>query len=382
MMHSALSHTVQHARGSYAAPVRQTARFGARQAPALAGTGGSLAFCRRHAPSVASRAQSQKGASCSMGAPAEAMIPPSRCLRLTKAMIHDVCQQVEAECGEEREAEDFSDPLYAALEARKNALKAEKGESRFVQMAKRSVELASTMALGAPLVSELAVDSIVQLVASDEETVDTLLTLHGEEAQPLIAEHMAKVAYETDPIEVGNFQMRMPPMIGHGDIAIPHVFLSQVYNKSVAFGYALASAQERRELEGTLMGAFNVGAATTESGDASEAPALPTLAAYVYGCSTRSAVLQLADGSVARQVADSQTHRLFGHPVKLVHDVDRAMRFSRSPEEAQESLDIAMCDGGIPWLRVPASGLHRLMAEGLAYGHILCAVEHALPAEC
>merc|ERR1719453_1204487 len=149
---------------------------------------------------------------------------------------------------------------------------------------------------------------------------------------------MAKVAYETDPIEVGNFQMRMPPMIGHGDIAIPHVFLSQVYNKSVAFGYALASAQERRELEGTLLGAFDRQAAMTEGGNVaskSGAATLPTLAAYVYGCSTRSAVLQLMEGSMASQVADSQTHRLFGHPVKLVHDVDRAMRFSRSPEEAQ-----------------------------------------------
>jgi hypothetical protein len=290
---------------------------------------------------------------------------------------------VEAEWGEERPSGEFKDPLLAALEQRKNVLKAEKGETRFVQMAKRSVELASTAALGSPLVSELAVDSIVHLVASDEETIDTLLSIHGEEAQPLIAEHMAKVAYETDPIEVGNFQMRMPPMIGQGDIAIPHVFLSQVYNKSVAFGYALASAQERRELEGTLVGAFS-GLAAPDGGHPAGAGAdqVPTLAAYVYGCNTRSSVLQLADGSMARQVADNQTHQLFGHPVKLVHDVDRAMRFSRSPEEAQESLDLAMCDGGIPWLRVPASGLRRLMAEGLAYGHILCAVEHSLPVDC
>ena len=74
------------------------------------------------------------------------------------------CEQVEAEWGEERPSGEFKDPLLAALEQRKNVLKAEKGETRFVQMAKRSVELASTAALGSPLVSELAVDSIVHLV--------------------------------------------------------------------------------------------------------------------------------------------------------------------------------------------------------------------------
>ena len=72
--------------------------------------------------------------------------------------------QVEAEWGDQADEVAMTDPLHIALEARKKELKAEKGETRFVQMAKRSVELASTMALGAPLVSELAADSIAQLV--------------------------------------------------------------------------------------------------------------------------------------------------------------------------------------------------------------------------
>lgn len=363
---------VAHASNANSAP-----RLSARHAAASTGSKNSLSVSRPPNGTMVVRAHSQRGASCSSGAStgtsAEALSFPeqTRPVRLTRTIIHEVCSQVEAEWGDEAAEVVLTDPLLIALEARKKVLKAEKGETRFVQMAKRSVELASTMALGAPLVSELAADSIAQLVATNEETLQSMLALHGPESQALIVEHMDKVAYETDPIEVGNFQMRMPPMVGHGDIAIPHVFLSQVYSKSVAFGYALASAQERKELEETLRASMD--------GDAYSLQ-VPSMAAYLYGRGSRSSILTMPD-CLAKQVADDQTHRLFGQPMKLVLEVDRAMRFAKSPEEAQESLDNAMCNGGIPWLRVPASGLRRLMAEALAFGRILCAVEHSLPAQ-
>jgi hypothetical protein len=61
--------------------------------------------------------------------------------------------------------------------------------------------------------------------------------------------------------------------------------------------------------------------------------------------------------------------------------VDRVLRFAASPEEAQESLDNALCTGGIPWERVPAAGLRYLIAEALLFGRVLSAVDSQLPVD-
>jgi len=319
-------------------------------------------------------------------------------------MIIEICRQVEAEYGVSSfPATVKKDPLLIALEARIQVLRSEKGESRWIAMARRSVEITSTRVLGSPIVTNLDTDNVSQLLASDESHIAQLLALHGADAQPLLVEHMDKVAYETDPVEVGSFQMRMPPMVGHGDIAIPHVFLTQVYSKSVAFGYALASARERRALEATLLrplpeivevGDDDVPFPLCEPQDPQQQlrgrdvapaaspvaePACPALATFLYTGWWRSQALQMDRASPALALAQQHTEALFGHPAKLAVEVDRAMRFATSPEEAQESLDHAMCTGGIPWLRVPASGLRRLIAEALAYGAILNAVETMLP---
>lgn len=61
--------------------------------------------------------------------------------------------------------------------------------------------------------------------------------------------------------------------------------------------------------------------------------------------------------------------------------MDRVLRFAGNPEEAQESLDNALCTGGIPWERLPAAALRFLIAEALLFGRVLSAVDAALPAD-
>lgn len=50
-------------------------------------------------------------------------------------------------------------------------------------------------------------------------------------------------------------------------------------------------------------------------------------------------------------------------------------------EEAQESLDQAMRNGTIPWLRLSATGLRRLMLEAVAFGLFLWDAELLMDVE-
>eukprot|EP00959_Pyramimonas_sp_CCMP1952_P150691 3153647-Pyramimonas_sp.AAC.2 len=59
------------------------------------------------------------------------------------------------------------------------------------------------------------------------EDVDKLKAVHCTEAQELLSKHLATTTRDTAPIVVGSYQIRMPPMVGRGDIAIPFLFLEQ-----------------------------------------------------------------------------------------------------------------------------------------------------------
>ena len=61
-----------------------------------------------------------------------------------------------------------------------------------------------------------------------QEDVDKLKAVHCTEAQELLSKHLATTTRDTAPIVVGSYQIRMPPMVGRGDIAIPFLFLEQV----------------------------------------------------------------------------------------------------------------------------------------------------------
>lgn len=88
--------------------------------------------------------------------------------------------QVEAEYGVSSfPATVKKDPLLIALEARIQVLRSEKGESRWIAMARRSVEITSTRVLGSPIVTNLDTDNVSQLLASDESHIAQLLALHG-----------------------------------------------------------------------------------------------------------------------------------------------------------------------------------------------------------
>ena len=125
---------------------------------------------------------------------------------------------------------------------------------------------------------------------------------------------MAQVVYDTEPLEVGEFQMRMPPMVGGGDIAIPLLFLNQVYSKSVAFGYALGGATQRRQLDASLR-SFHCAALSNEAMEAGEGDGgaermegpeaeaeLGTLAQYLYGAHGTRAEMLCVREQVPRQV--------------------------------------------------------------------------------
>lgn len=318
------------------------------------------------------------------------------------AMVSEALEQVEAEWGDLTTTWQPADELLLDLEARKVELQAEKGESRRVQMAKRSVELVLAkvgLANLAGLGPEAHHEAALRAGNADAEALEALLAMHEGGAMPLLLEHIEQVVYDTEPIEVGEFQMRMPPMVGKGDIAIPLLFLQQVYAKSVAFGFSLGGAAQRRQLDASLRsfnGMGGLAALSNEAMDAGEgdggveavrgpevdgADGLGTLAQYLYGAhGTRAEMLYVRE-QVPRQVADDHTHRLFGHPVALSVQVDRVLRFAASPEEAQESLDNALCTGGIPWERVPAAGLRYLIAEALLFGRVLSAVDSQLPVD-
>lgn len=81
--------------------------------------------------------------------------------------------------------------------------------------------------------------SVKQLLSNATQDIRTLIDVHSNEGKPLVEEHLTHVACETEPIVMGRYLLRMPPMVGGGSIAVPHLFLAQIYSASIAFGCAL-----------------------------------------------------------------------------------------------------------------------------------------------
>jgi hypothetical protein len=87
---------------------------------------------------------------------------------------------------------------------------------------------------------------------------------HSTEAMPVVQQYLTRLMNQPEPMLVGAWQMRMPPMEGRVMISIPHVFLLQMYDASVLFGYGLRRAQQvrrLRELAATGVGGSSVMAA-------------------------------------------------------------------------------------------------------------------------
>lgn len=150
-------------------------------------------------------------------------------------------------------------------------------------MAKRSVELVLAkvgMANLAALGPEAHHEAALRAGNADAEALEALLAMHGDAPLPLLLEHIEQVVYDTEPIEVGEFQMRMPPMVGGGDIAIPLLFLQQVYAKSVAFGFSLGGAAQRRQLDASLRSFNGMGGLAALSNEVYSTHAAETLSVW------------------------------------------------------------------------------------------------------
>jgi len=106
--------------------------------------------------------------------------------------------------------------------------------------------------LGVDMTPNLRHSHLMQTTAFEPQETHALMQMHGEEAAALVQKYLSKVTHQAEPIAVGSYQMRMPPMVPNAAIAIPHVFLVQMYSDSIKFGYSLRRAQQIQELEHTL----------------------------------------------------------------------------------------------------------------------------------
>jgi hypothetical protein len=144
------------------------------------------------------------------------------------------------------------------------------------------------------------------------DTQDLMLKMHSADAIALVLEFIEQLTYETKPIAIGSYQMRMPPMVKSSSIAIPYVFMSQMYEKSIRFGYSLKRAQQVQELERSLSSS----SAASKSYDdglvpTTELAPLP-ISAYLYRVdASEPSALQLGSDA-ARHVCKLQTDGLFG----------------------------------------------------------------------
>jgi len=295
---------------------------------------------------------------------------------------------VEAEWGTANQTPSVSpeDPLLAELYKRAEEMEANSAHLRRILAARRGVETCFN-SISVALTQDLDKLSVKQLLSNATQDIRTLIDVHSNEGKPLVEEHLTHVACETEPIVMGRYLLRMPPMVGGGSIAVPHLFLAQIYSASIAFGYALGKAEQQQSLEEALgpHSYLNNGTAAASLLRKLEQdhPDANSLVSFLYseGVRDKKSSAMTISNETAHAVAQKHTQRLFGTKDALLAQVDHIMLLVASPEEAQESLDQAMRNGTIPWLRLSATGLRRLMLEAVAFGLFLWDAELLMDVE-
>ena len=231
------------------------------------------------------------------------------------------------------------------------------------------------------------------------------------EAIPLVQQYLSRLMNQPDPMLVGAWQMRMPPMEGRVTISIPHVFLLQMYDESVHFGYSLRHAQQVQELDRAMGMASATGVGSVGSSQQQQQQQRPdesstssSRADDVHDTTTSVGgplrTVEAAHAVVAPLSAYLPSHgpvrlqsgaavalcgrhaaALFGAPVVLQGQMDSVLAESASAEDAQERLDVAMRGGHVAWLNISVSGLQRLILEAVLFGRILRDVERTFDVE-
>mmetsp|Transcript_121 Transcript_121/g.283 ORF Transcript_121/g.283 Transcript_121/m.283 type:complete len:377 (-) Transcript_121:465-1595(-) len=178
-----------------------------------------------------------------------------------------------------------------------------------------------------------------------------LIEAHTGESRSLLNEHLKHVASHTDPVMCGIYQLQMPSMEGYGAIAIPHVFLEQIFRLSASFGYALRRAERSKSLDILLVGHSQ----PLQSYMCSDLPVHPGAIA----------------GALAQQVVAERAALLFGRREELVDQVEEVFSKSKSSDEAQRALDRAMRGREIDWVFISNTHLRRIALEACAFGEFL-----------
>jgi len=292
----------------------------------------------------------------------------------------------EAACADEARASTHptaqpKDPMYAALESRRAELvrqhAASGGEAGArVESAVEGVCRAAAE-LGAPLTRDET--TLVQILSDSNEDGDVgverlaaLSGLLGEDARQLLREHLQKVTRLTKPLVVGKFEINVMPKTSlPSDILFaPRVWVKRVFGASAAFGVALGSAQQRRDLEWRLRN-------TQTTGDHPVAE-LPPLATYLVGdLATRH--LQTVEDPFTQQVVDEHNRRVLGSLDDLTAELSRfSERVQGMPmETVQSALDENMNDGSITCDMIKSVHMDHLVLEAVAFGRLLYEVQRS-----
>jgi len=228
-----------------------------------------------------------------------------------------------------------------------------------------------------------------------------------------------------------NLPRRTPPV----SMLLPMAGVSQVYARSLEFGYCLRRVTERFELETMMhsskeegeqssqLGSRPAGMTRSWNGRAFSSVSLPPLNGAtkwgVVSSSWRSGDHRLASKSMesadfdlkrstptvslqefagsylqtmgmqetadgeflsleARAVCANYTKALFGEPDELRSDITRAIGSAGSEEEARRNVEWAMRTGIVDAMELPIRGIQRLVLEAVAYGMFLWDVERTV----
>eukprot|EP00241_Pyramimonas_parkeae_P006568 CAMPEP_0114224428 /NCGR_PEP_ID=MMETSP0058-20121206/102_1 /TAXON_ID=36894 /ORGANISM="Pyramimonas parkeae, CCMP726" /LENGTH=340 /DNA_ID=CAMNT_0001334903 /DNA_START=429 /DNA_END=1451 /DNA_ORIENTATION=+ len=215
-----------------------------------------------------------------------------------------------------------------------------------------------------------------------------LLNLHSTETLPLVKEYVQGTLCKVEPIELGNFRLRMPYMGGsvgaRQSTSVPYAVIAQVYSVAVFFGYNLERARRVHSIQCSISQCLDGSEEErghSESGPGTVESARAPLRAYVYPSDKWNAAPPRLNSKLARRICTRQTNALFGKKGKLVAQLLEAIEGAASPEDAQHRLLDAMEMGKIPWLKVSPESFQRLVLEAMAFGTFLHTAEQMYDAE-
>lgn len=304
--------------------------------------------------------------------------------KLSSTHIPGIIEQVEGTYeAEVAKTEPPTDPLLLELYERRKELY--QTDTKWRSMAKLGVNCCFRD-VGVEPLRRMERDSIRRVMKTVEVDIQRLRSVHSEEAQQLLRRHIKNTTRDTEPIVVGSYQIRMPPMIGRGDISIPFLFLEQVYSNAIVFGFCLGRAEKRCQLENSLLPAAAL--ATFDEGEGGGGGGGPhyhqqvnnSLESFLYADTVYKQPLSIGN-QLAKAVAHEQATDLFGDTSDLVSQVRAALTAANTAQEAQQSLDSGMHSGDVPWLQMSPMGLQRFILEAAAFGRFLWEIESVLEVE-